>query len=71
MEKIQQSSIRGTPDIIMCLNGKFIAIELKIDDEAPNALQRAKLDHIERAGGIALAITPSNCFQILAALRKY
>jgi hypothetical protein len=59
-EKIQQASIRGTPDFLGTIRGRFFAIELKIDGEAPDALQEYKLNQIAEAGGVGLVVTPSN-----------
>jgi penicillin-binding protein-related factor A (putative recombinase) len=60
-EKIQQVSLSGTPDIIGCLNGRFIAIELKKDAISRiEPLQVHKLNKIEKSGGIALVVYPEN-----------
>lgn len=60
-EKINQVSVRGIPDIIMCVNGHFVGIELKRDDgEAPASLQRYKLKNIKKSGGITFVLTPEN-----------
>lgn len=60
VEKIQQVSIRGTPDFLMCLSGVFVAIELKTDEGDLEPLQEFKLEKISRCGGVALVVTPSN-----------
>lgn len=68
-EKIAQVSIRGTPDIIGCVRGHFVALELK---RAPNAkidqLQLHKLDKIEEAGGLALVVNPENFEEVFKRL---
>lgn len=43
----------GTPDIIACINGRFIAIEVKRPGGVVSQLQRANLKLIEQAGGVA------------------
>ncbi len=58
--KIQQTSISGTPDIILCLNGVFIAIELKTDTGTVSKLQEYNLNKIASSGGIAIVLMPSN-----------
>jgi len=59
--KINQVSIRGIPDFLICLNGGFVAIELKIDfDKARNKLQDWTLTCIAHAGGLGLVVTPDN-----------
>lgn len=44
---------KGTPDLIVCFNGKFVALELKVKDNKPSKIQEAKMKQIVRAGGIA------------------
>lgn len=59
--KIQQVAIRGTPDILACIAGKFVAIELKSSpDEEPDALQEYTLKQIAEAGGIGIVVNPVN-----------
>jgi hypothetical protein len=53
VEKIQQMTIRGTPDILGCVNGRFIAVELKAGSKV-HPLQQHKLDKIHEAKGISL-----------------
>jgi Holliday junction resolvase len=43
----------GTPDIIACLDGKFIAIEVKRKGNKPTPLQLAKIEQIRASGGLA------------------
>lgn len=42
----------GVPDIIACVNGKFIAIEVKRPRGVVSALQKANLKMIEQSGGV-------------------
>ena len=59
--KTQEVSRRGIPDIIMCLRGYFIAIELKKDDkEKPEALQEYVLKKISKAMGSSMVCCPEN-----------
>lgn len=58
---IQQVSISGTPDLIICCNGWFVAWELKKDDSSkPTKLQEYTLNKIQKAGGVAVVVRPSN-----------
>jgi Holliday junction resolvase len=60
-EKIQQVGKVGTPDILACYRGVFIALELKSkEEEAPSKAQVIKLRKIKRAGGYAAIVTPKN-----------
>lgn len=59
--KIQQVSLRGDPDIILCVNSRFVALELKKDKmEEPTVLQKYKLDKIRAAKGLSFVVTPEN-----------
>ena len=71
-EKIQQKSISGTPDILGCINGTFIAIELKSSIDSPiTGLQKHKLELIDNAGGVALVVHPDNWNRVYNRLVKF
>lgn len=59
-ESIQQRSIVGTPDLLCCVNGCFLAIEIKSAKGKLSALQKVKLQKIIDAGGIGITISPNN-----------
>lgn len=44
---------KGTPDLLACVGGVFVAIEVKRPGEKPTELQQYRLERIEAAGGIA------------------
>lgn len=45
----------GTPDILACINGYFVGIEVKRPSGGRvSALQRSKLKQIESSGGISI-----------------
>lgn len=48
---------RGTPDILACLDGRFIAIEVKAPGKMSTVteIQQFQLDKITESGGIAFA----------------
>jgi Holliday junction resolvase len=50
----------GTPDILACLNGRFIGIEAKAGNNKPTDLQIQNLRRIDIAGGTALVINENN-----------
>jgi len=57
--KVQQVCLRGVPDFLVCISGKFVAIELKKDLKSqPDALQVVILGKIKRAGGITILSCP-------------
>jgi hypothetical protein len=56
-------SLIGIPDIIGCVEGRFVALELKrniseIENENKHLLQRHILMSIENAGGYAMMVSP-------------
>lgn len=52
-------SENGTPDILACVNGYFLAIEVKADNGKPTELQLVKINDIRKAGGFAFVAYPS------------
>lgn len=49
----------GLPDFVCCLNGHFVALECKAEDNrAPTALQQQRLNEIQAAGGTTMVVTP-------------
>lgn len=48
----------GTPDIIACVNGNFVALEVKATTGKPSELQLYHLKQIDLAGGFASIIVP-------------
>ena len=43
----------GTPDILSCVKGRFVAIEVKRPGGVVSALQKANIKLIQQAGGVA------------------
>lgn len=58
----------GVPDILACINGVFVAIEVKASTGRPSALQVFNLRQIDAAGGIALLAYPEDFEQLKALL---
>ncbi len=56
--KTQERSRRGVPDLIICLKGRFLAIELKVNGEKPTPLQDFALKKVHAACGIAFWSDP-------------
>ena len=48
----------GIPDLIICLKGKFMAIELKNEDGKPSPLQSYNINKIKQSGGQAFILRP-------------
>lgn len=55
---IQQLARVGDPDILACINGKFVALELKSEKGKASELQNHKLRVISKAGGLSLLVYP-------------
>lgn len=68
--KTQERGRRGVPDILICLKGQFIAIELKTDTGRLDKLQEITLSKINDAGGTAFPTTPSRWEQDFHLLSK-
>lgn len=49
----------GIPDILACINGYFVGIEVKSDKGSPSELQLHNVRAIRRAGGFAFVLYPS------------
>lgn len=48
----------GVPDLLVCCNGYFLAIELKAETGKPSDLQLWNIDKIRKAGGIGIVLYP-------------
>lgn len=49
----------GIPDILCCINGHFVAIEVKAQNGKASALQIYNIRKIREAGGFAFVLYPS------------
>jgi Holliday junction resolvase len=60
----------GVPDIIACINGTFIGIEVKRPGGVVSSLQQYNIDEIHRSGGVAfVAYSVEDVRRQLHALR--
>jgi Holliday junction resolvase len=50
----------GVPDILACVNGRFVAIEVKAENGKPTELQKWNVEQIKKSGGIALILYPAD-----------
>jgi Holliday junction resolvase len=60
----------GVPDVVCCLNGKFIGIECKAGKGKTTALQDKNLAAISAAGGLALVVNEENVDQLFDLIAK-
>jgi hypothetical protein len=47
----------GIPDLIVCYQGKFLGLEVKLPGEKPSTVQQVVLKQIRASGGIAAVVT--------------
>ncbi len=66
----QELARKGVLDLIICLLGDYITIELKLDGEKPTPLQNVNLLKAIKAGGRAFFSTPTAWPQHLAILEQ-
>ena len=59
----------GVPDIIVCYEGKFIAIECKAGSNKPTALQEKNLNDINKAGGFSMVINEDNVDDLMSSIK--
>lgn len=50
----------GIPDLLCCINGHFVAIELKGTNGTPTELQKYNIRKINESGGIGLILYPKD-----------
>lgn len=44
----------GIPDLVACINGRFVGMEIKREGKAPTVIQNRILEEISASGGIAI-----------------
>ena len=50
----------GVPDIVCCVNGRFLGIECKAGTNKPTALQVREIESIRRNNGHAIVVNEEN-----------
>jgi Holliday junction resolvase len=65
--KTIQTNKRGTPDILACLNGQFIAVEVKKKGKLSTVtpIQQHQLTQIQLANGVAILSDDLEQFKII------
>lgn len=48
----------GIPDILVCCNGYFVAVEVKAPNGKPSELQKWNIEKIYESGGIGVVLYP-------------
>jgi Holliday junction resolvase len=49
---------KGVPDILACVNGKFIGVEVKAENGKPSKLQERHQQLIQKSGGLCYILYP-------------
>lgn len=60
----------GVPDIVACVNGRFLAVECKAGKNKPTALQVREIENIRHAGGVAVVVNEENWDMLTELVRK-
>lgn len=60
----------GVPDIIACVNGRFVAIECKAGTNKPTALQVREIEAIRACNGVAIVVNEENWDMVRPLLRE-
>jgi Holliday junction resolvase len=60
----------GVPDIVACVNGRFLAIECKAGKNKITALQAREIEAIRRANGVAVVADDGNWEMVRELVRK-
>lgn len=60
----------GIPDIIACVNGTFVAIEVKGPNGKPSELQKRNIRLINECGGIAYILYPHQFEKFKRAMKS-
>lgn len=50
----------GVPDILACVNGRFVAVEVKAPNGKPSPIQLWNIEEIKKSNGIALVLYPKD-----------
>lgn len=59
---------QGIPDVICCIQGRFVAIECKANGGVPTALQLREMDKITKGGGLSFIIDEDTLDKLKAYL---
>ena len=59
----------GIPDIIACVNGIFVAVEVKSATGTPSELQKINIERINGSGGIGVVLWPDGFDDFKAIVR--
>lgn len=55
---------KGIPDLLCCVNGYFLAIEVKAQNGSPTPIQKFRCNQIRDSGGFSYIVYPSGFEQL-------
>lgn len=58
----------GIPDLLCCVNGLFVALEIKSERGKPSKIQLWQIKEIQKSGGIAVVVYPKDFNMIIKLL---
>lgn len=68
--KTQERARKGVPDILLCCNGTFVALELKSSAKSKiSPLQKFEINYIQACGGLGWIVHPDNWGQIYTRIK--
>ena len=67
--KANDRTTAGIPDLIGCVRGTFVGIELKVNSKT-SRIQEYTIDRINRAGGVSFVTTPESFEKDLLLLKR-
>ena len=60
----------GIPDLLVCVNGFFVAVEVKSAKGKPTELQKYQLEQITNAGGYGFILYPKDFDKFKETIRQ-
>lgn len=60
----------GIPDIVACVKGIFVAIEVKSSTGHPSELQKLNIRRINEAGGVAVVLWPEGFEEFKSMIKE-
>lgn len=50
----------GIPDVLVCINSRFIGLEVKTEEGVLSEIQKIQINHINNCGGASIVLRPSH-----------
>lgn len=60
----------GIPDLICCINGKFVGLELKATNGRPSVLQVMNIQSIIESNGLGVIVYPDDFETLTSEIRR-